>query len=41
MKIEWTTIESGKNKTNSKINTILENKNKISVFFAENKKHLF
>ncbi len=41
MKIEWTTIESWKNKTNSKINRILENKNKISVFFAENKKHLF
>lgn len=41
MKIEWTTIESGKNKTNSKINTILENKNKFSVFLAENKKHLF
>ena len=41
MKIEWTTIESGKNKTHSKINTILDNKSKISVFFAENKKHLF
>jgi len=41
MKIEWTTIESGKNKTNSKINTILGNKSKFSIFFAENKKHLF
>ena len=41
MKIEWTTIESGKNKTHSKINKILENKSKISVFFSENKKHLF
>ena len=41
MKIEWTTIESSKNKTRSKINTILGNKSKISVFFAENKKHLF
>jgi hypothetical protein len=41
MKIEWTTIESGKNLTKSRVDTILENKSRLSVFFAENKKHLF
>ncbi|MCD5382860.1 hypothetical protein LR002_01930 [Candidatus Gracilibacteria bacterium] len=41
MKIKWTTIESGRNKTKSQIENVLENKNKLSLFFAENKKHLF